>query len=150
MSQDQSIWRCDRSIPSDTAAGRCVLGEVLVQLEARNWSRREVFAVHLAMEEALVNAIIHGNKLDAERKIRVVCDLTTESIRIEIADEGDGFDPSAVPDPREPDRLDTPSGRGVMLMREFMTRVEFCDLGSRIVLEKDRMPAGRSGRRGAT
>ena len=149
MSQDQSIWRCDRSIPSDTAAGRRVLGEVLEQLEALNWSRREVFAVHLAMEEALVNAIIHGNKLDVERKIRVACDLTAESIRIEIADEGDGFDPSTVPDPRKPDRLDTPSGRGVMLMKEFMTRVEFCDMGSRIVLEKDRMPAGRPDKRGA-
>lgn len=101
--------------------------------------------MHLAMEEALVNAIIHGNKLNAEKKIQVACDLTAESIRIEIADEGCGFDPLAVPDPRNPDRLDAPSGRGVMLMKEFMTRVEFCEQGSRIVLEKDRSPAARPG-----
>ena len=55
MPEDQSIWRCDRSIPTDTAAGRRILQEVLKQLRGQDWPRREIFAVHLAMEEALVS-----------------------------------------------------------------------------------------------
>lgn len=65
---DRSDWLYDRIIASDTKAARLVLDEMLQQLEARDWQQREIFAVHLAMEEALVNAICHGNCSDAEER----------------------------------------------------------------------------------
>lgn len=138
MSEKQWIWRCDHVIPSDTAAGRRVLDEVLEKLKARNWGERDVFSVHLAMEEALVNAIKHGNRLDPNKQVRISCRISPELVRVEITDEGEGFDPTTLPNPTDPDRLECPSGRGVMLMNAFMSRVEYGGSGNRVVLEKQR------------
>jgi serine/threonine-protein kinase RsbW len=138
MSEEHWIWRRDHVIPSDTAAGRRVLCEVLRELEARHWSRRDVFAVHLAMEEALVNAIKHGNRLDPDKHVRISCRMSPELIRVEISDEGAGFDPTSLPDPTDPDRLECPGGRGVLLMKAFMSRVEWGGSGNRVLLERKR------------
>jgi serine/threonine-protein kinase RsbW len=138
MSTEQWIWRRDHVIPSDTAAGRRVLDEVLAELEARHWSQHDVFAVHLAMEEALVNAIKHGNRTDPDKQVRVRCRMSPKLIRVEICDEGPGFNPESLPDPTDPDRLECPGGRGVMLMKAFMSRVEFNEQGNRVLLEKRR------------
>ena len=131
-------WLYDRVIASDTKAARLVLDELLAQLEARQWQQRDIFAVHLATEEALVNAICHGNRSDARKNVRVVCRLNRERIHIEISDEGGGFDPAALPDPTDMDQLHVPCGRGVMLMRAFMSRVEFNARGNAVIMEKDR------------
>lgn len=138
MSEEQWIWRRDHVIESDTAAGRRVLDEVLQELQARHWCQRDVFAVHLAMEEALVNAIIHGNRLARDKHVRISCRMSPELIRVEISDEGPGFDPDALPDPTDPERLGCPGGRGVMLIKAFMSRVEWGGSGNRVLLEKDR------------
>ena len=63
--------------------------------------------------------------------------ISPNSIYARIEDEGDGFDPAALPDPTDPDRLETPGGRGVLLMRAFMTRVKYNDQGNCVVLEKE-------------
>ena len=63
-SDEQWTWQCDRVIPSDTAVGRRLLDDVLRQLETLHWGRRDIFGVHLAVDEALVNAILHGNAAD--------------------------------------------------------------------------------------
>jgi serine/threonine-protein kinase RsbW len=97
-----------------------------------------VFCVQLAMEEALVNAIKHGNREDATKQVRVHCALSAERIRIEISDEGPGFDPTAVPDPTDDSRLEVPCGRGLLLMRSFMSLVEFNAAGNCVVMEKHR------------
>lgn len=138
MSDNRWIWRCDRVIPSNMEAGRRVLGEVLRELEATGWGRRDIFAVHLSMEESLVNAIRHGNQLDPKKRVSIECSMTSDLVRIEITDEGPGFDPDEIPDPTLPDRLDVPGGRGLLLMRTFMSRVEFHDRGRRILLERRR------------
>lgn len=132
------LWRYDRVIASDPAVARQVLDEMLVQLEVQGWQQRDVFAVHLATEEALVNAIQHGNGSDARKKIHVVCLLGCDRIRVEITDEGRGFNPLALPDPTSGDHLHVPNGRGVMLMKAFMSRVEFNVRGNRVTLEKER------------
>jgi len=138
MSEDQWIWQCEHVIPSDTASGRRILGEVLGQLRSRQWGAHDLFGVHLAMEEALVNAIQHGNRFDEDKQVRIACRIAPGLVRIEITDEGEGFDPAAVPDPTENGRLESPGGRGVMLMRAFMTRVEYNESGNRVILEKER------------
>ena len=135
---DRWVWLYDRVIVSDTKAARQVLDEVLAQLEAEHWEPRDIFAVHLATEEALVNAICHGNCSDARKNVHVVCRLACDRIRIEITDEGGGFDPAVLPDPTTSDQLHVPCGRGVMLMRAFMSRVEFNAQGNTVIMEKDR------------
>src|SRR5580658_8931679 len=91
---DPWLWRYDRVIASDTSVARQVLDEMLAQLEAQRWQQRDIFAVHLATEEALVNAIHHGNGSDAQKNVHFVCLLGGDRVRIEISDEGPGFDPS--------------------------------------------------------
>ncbi len=138
MSDNRWIWRRDYAIPSDAESGRRVLDELLKQLRAQNWSDHEVFGIRLAAHEALVNAICHGNGLDIQKQVQVHYRISPELVRIEILDEGQGFDPACVPNPTDPERLQCPSGRGVMLMRAYMTRVEYRGHGNCVVLEKRR------------
>lgn len=131
-------WQCDRMIANDTALGRRLLDDLLGQLEALHWSRRDIFGVHLAVDEALVNAIHHGNAGDAAKHVQFSARACPTKVRVEIVDEGTGFDPDTLPDPTTPERLGCPGGRGVLLMRAFMSRVEFRDRGNHVVLEKER------------
>jgi serine/threonine-protein kinase RsbW len=135
---DRWVWLCDRVFASDTKVARQVLDEMLEQLEAQNWQQRDIFAVHLATEEALVNAILHGNGSNTDKRVHFVCRLGGDRIRIEISDEGGGFDPASLPDPTCTDQIHIPCGRGVMLMRAFMSRVEFNERGNHVTMEKDR------------
>ncbi len=139
---EEWTWQCDQVIPSDLAAGRRLLADSLRQLETLHWCRRDLFAVRLAVDEALVNAISHGNSLDETKQVHYCCRISPQKIRVEIADEGCGFDPDRLPDPTLPGHLGCPHGRGVMLMRAFMSRVEFREHGSQVVLEKDRGTPG--------
>ena len=136
------LWHYDRVIGSDPALSRQVLDEMLNQLEAQHWHKRDIFAIHLAAEEALVNAIHHGNGSDARKNVHFICSLNGHRIRIEISDEGTGFNPSTLPDPTNGEHLHVPCGRGVMLMRAFMSRVEFNAAGNRVVMEKVRESEG--------
>ena len=137
-SDDNWTWQCDETLPNDTAVGRELLDVLLHQLEALHWTRRDIFGVHLAVDEALVNAILHGNRLDRSKHVRFCCRLSPQKVRVEIIDEGPGFDPDSLPDPTDACHLNRPGGRGVMLMRAFMSRVEFRDHGNHVVLEKER------------
>lgn len=128
----------ERSIPSDSAEGKALISELLAELTQLSWGEHELFGVHLAVEEALVNAIKHGNRNDRSKQVHVVLKLAEQDIRIEISDEGKGFDPAAVPDPTDEENLEIPSGRGLMLMRNFMNSVEFSEQGTHVVMEKKR------------
>jgi len=94
--------------------------------------------VQLAVEEALVNAIKHGNKDDPAKSVRVLVQTSPDQLRVEITDEGPGFDPGQVPDPTDLDRLDTPHGRGLMLIHSYMTHVEYKGRGNELVMQKKR------------
>ena len=137
---DAAGWRKIIDLPSERGASRIIMEDLLEQLGLHGWSPSDTFAIHLAAEEAIVNAIVHGNKLDAAKRVHVRCHVSSEVARIEVADEGPGFDPAAVPDCRDEERLEAPGGRGVMLMRTFMTRIEYNDRGNRVLMEKQRPP----------
>ena len=126
----------EREIPSDFAVGKQLIDELLVELGKLDWMEPDVFAVHLAVEEALVNAIKHGNQNDEDKKVFFSVNATPSSVRIKIVDEGSGFDPGEVPDPTDDDNLEVPSGRGLMLMRSFMSSVVFNATGNEVVMEK--------------
>ena len=140
MSDTQSVWRSDHVIPSRPEASRDVQEELLEQMTRLEWGEHDVFSVRLAMEEALINAIKHGNHYDPAKTVEVVCQILPDRVRIEISDQGKGFDLAAVPDPTDPDNLESPCGRGLMLMRSFMSRVEFNETGNRVLMERERTP----------
>ena len=124
------------AIPSDTSRGHEVQERILGLLEEHAFPDKDTFGIKLALEEALVNAIKHGNGMDPDKNVRVCCEINGERVLIVDDDEGEGFDPADVPDPTEDDNLEKPSGRGLMLMRAFMTRIEYNDRGNRVLLEK--------------
>jgi serine/threonine-protein kinase RsbW len=123
-------------IPSDTEAGHAIQERILKALESLEYPPRDVFGVRLALEEALVNAIKHGNAMDPDKQVRIACEVTQEQVRIEIEDQGPGFAPSDVADPTDDENLDCPGGRGIMLMRAFMNVIEYNALGNCVTLVK--------------
>ena len=94
----------------------------------------------MVAREAAVNAILHGNGMDAEKNITCGFEATDAMLRIVIADQGKGLDPDAIPDPLAPENLLRPSGRGIFLMRTFVDEVSFRALhpGTEITLIKRR------------
>jgi serine/threonine-protein kinase RsbW len=140
MAQQSSseAWRLAIDLPSERGVTRRVTDGLLEQLGAFGWSPSDVFAIHLAVEEAIVNAIVHGNRLDPAKRVHVECEVSRDLARVAITDEGEGFDPKLVPDCTLDERLECPGGRGVMLMRSFMTRIEYNAKGNAVVLEKTR------------
>ena len=135
------IWRREVELPSERGASRLVTDDLLEQLGRHGWCPSDIFAIHLAAEEAIVNAIVHGNKLDTAKRVHVACEVGPELVRIRITDQGAGFDPAQVPDCTLDERLEVPSGRGVMLMKSFMTRIEYNATGNSVLLEKRHDPA---------
>jgi serine/threonine-protein kinase RsbW len=117
-----------------------VLGPVAEALAREGYKEHDLFGVRLALEEALVNALKHGNRYDPDKEVRVRWEVTAEEAVFEVEDEGPGFDPTGVPDPREPANREQDHGRGLLLMRHFMTRVEFSGCGNRVTLCKRRSP----------
>jgi serine/threonine-protein kinase RsbW len=93
--------------------------------------------LEIAVREALANAIIHGNSNQHSKRIFLRCyGNPRRGLLILVRDEGPGFDPEQVPDPRQPDRLDLHHGRGLLLMRELMDRVEYRKGGREVLLYK--------------
>ncbi|HEY2881143.1 MAG TPA: ATP-binding protein [Pirellulales bacterium] len=131
-------WTTESRLPSVRGASHQLLGNLLAELRREQWSEADIFGIHLAVEEALVNAIRHGNDSDQSKQVHVVCKLASHRLRVEIADEGAGFDPNEVPDCTREENWHRPSGRGIMLMRNYMSRVEYLDGGHRVVMERDR------------
>ena len=133
-------WRVELDLPSERGKSRLITDDLLEQLGRFGWEASDIFGIHLAAEEAITNGIVHGNKLDPDKTVHVACEVSRGRMWMEITDQGEGFDPAAVPDCTLDERLDVPSGRGVMLMRSFMTRIEYNAKGNSVVLEKLRAP----------
>ena len=104
--------------------------QILSALEAKGFSQDDVFAVHLALEEAFLNAVKHGNKMDPAKKVRIEWRLDREKAELSITDEGEGFDPRGIPDPRVGENLYRPEGRGLLLIRSYMHCVEYNERGN--------------------
>jgi serine/threonine-protein kinase RsbW len=111
---------------------------VLVELKRHKFSQKSIFAIKLALEEALSNAIKHGNRCDCSKPVTVRYDVDDERAVIIVRDEGCGFEPEEVPDPTTPDRLPLPNGRGIMLMCAYMDEVRFRDHGREVYFVKYR------------
>ncbi len=126
----------DVTIPSDMAKGREVQEQIVESLEADGFSPRDIFGVRLALEEAIVNAIKHGNRMDPDKSVRGQWGINCTLVKVSIEDQGPGFAPEDIPDPTDEENLDKPGGRGIMLMKSFMSDVSYNDRGNVLVMEK--------------
>lgn len=105
-------------------------------LRALRYSEQDVFCVKLALEEALVNAIKHGNQMDRVKKVHVRFHATPDRFDVRITDEGPGFNAVELPDPTMAENLERPCGRGIMFMRHYMTAVEYHEPGNSVSMSK--------------
>jgi len=132
-------------IKSSQSAVERLCSQLLEAAVANNFDGDDIFAIHLALEEALLNAIQHGNKEDVVRQITVEYLITPAKFDISIADEGAGFDPDAVPDPRCEENLRKCCGRGLLLMRSYMDAVEYNETGNCVHMVKHKTKARNAG-----
>lgn len=125
-------------IPSRLDDARVMEEQILEAAEQKGFDEGDMFAIKLALEEAFVNAVKHGNQDDATKHVSVSYEVTDDELRVTIADEGTGFDPGGVPDPTDDANLERPCGRGLMLIRAYMDEVEHSPNGNEVRLLKRR------------
>ncbi|MFM8174948.1 MAG: ATP-binding protein [Pirellulaceae bacterium] len=131
-------WTLDRIISSCTDEGQNAIQELMGALVEQGWDGSEFFQVNMAAEEAVVNAIEHGNKRDPCKSVHLLFRVSPSEIYLEITDEGAGFNPATLPDPTDEELIDKPRGRGVLLIKEFMSEVHYNDRGNSVVMIKRR------------
>lgn len=125
------------TIPADPAAIPMLTDGVTHVLEEKGWADADVMAVELALQESVANAIRHGCRGDATKRLQcsVTCDESGE-ILISVRDPGPGFDPTTVANPLDPANVLKPSGRGIFLINGLMDDVRFADGGRELQMRK--------------
>ncbi len=123
-------------LPSDVSLMNGVLQYLLERVAKLGLIKPERSNLFVALDEAFVNAVKHGNKNDPTKLVRITADLTPKEACFTVEDEGDGFDIKAIPDPCDPTNLFKASGRGVLLMYNIMDEVEYNAQGNRVKMVK--------------
>lgn len=135
---ETNSWNYDDRIPSDTKLGNKLILEIVANIQKIGWSESDVFGVHMALEEAIINAIKHGNQCDPDKHVHVIVKSTSDEFYLKVVDQGEGFDPDDVPDPTLDENLELGSGRGLLLMRHYMDEVIYSDRGTQLEVRKKR------------
>lgn len=107
---------------------------ILAAAERSGYSKASRFAIRLAFEEAVTNAFRHGHAQLPDDPIDIEYDIDAERVVMTISDRGPGFEPETVPDPTLEQNLANPSGRGLMLIRTYMSEVAFNDRGNQVTM----------------
>ena len=111
-----------------------VCEQILSKLKDNGFSKEDIFAVHLALEEAFLNAVKHGNKMDSAKNVKIDYSVGSDRVEISMTDQGDGFEPEAVADPRWGESLYKPEGRGLLLINSYMDVVRFNKRGNSVFM----------------
>ncbi|MGI9034868.1 MAG: ATP-binding protein [Pyrinomonadaceae bacterium] len=122
--------------PSFISLMRCILDYLLKRVEKTGIVNSENSNLFIALDEAFVNAVKHGNKFDAQKLVRITADISTQEARFTVEDEGEGFDVNSIPDPRNPENLFKTSGRGVLIIHNVMDEVKYNERGNRVEMVK--------------
>ena len=110
-----------------------VEGDIIARLEQFAYAKASRFAVKLSVEEAVANAFNHGHKnLPPGVPVRLEYAVAPDEVRIAVEDQGPGFTPEDVPDPTLEENLERGSGRGLLLIRAYMSRVEYNKQGNKL------------------
>jgi serine/threonine-protein kinase RsbW len=110
---------------------------IMAALRQCGYGSDTVFAIKLAYEEAVTNAVKHGNCNDRSKHVYVRYHVDPRRVVIMVRDEGCGFLPEKVPDPTADENLERPCGRGIMLMSAYMTKLRFSPSGNEVWMLKE-------------
>jgi serine/threonine-protein kinase RsbW len=127
--------------PSNFNDGSACQQRIIEEVERHGFNPNSIFATRLALEEALVNAIKHGNKLDPAKRVIVEAKVSKDKVEIEIEDQGPGFDRKCVPDPTADENLCKCSGRGILLIEAYMNSVTWSHGGRRVRMVRYNEPS---------
>src|SRR5467141_805885 len=132
-----SLLEIDAWIPSEISAISPLVKRLMRLIEGSHCITGEESAVELALREALNNAVVHGNRMDAHKLVHVQCRCDSgKGISLVVKDQGQGFDPNAVPNRLSPENLGADHGRGIWLMRAAMDEVSFEHGGAEVHMRK--------------
>jgi serine/threonine-protein kinase RsbW len=138
LAESKDILHKSWKIKSTEQEVKKLICEMLKTLQSHAFDEDMLFAVHLSLEEAFVNAIEHGNHGDPQKNIAIECLITPDKFDVSISDEGFGFNPNGIPDPRCNGNLYKSTGRGVLLIQSYMDVVEYNSRGNCIHMVKYR------------
>jgi serine/threonine-protein kinase RsbW len=124
--------KIDLDLPSDLTLMNAVLEYLLGRVARLGLIQPEQSNLFVALDEAFVNAVKHGNRHDPEKLLRVTVELSAREAIFTVEDEGDGFDVREIPDPCDPANLFKSNGRGVLLIYNIMDEVEYSDRGNKL------------------
>jgi serine/threonine-protein kinase RsbW len=128
-------------LPSDLALMNGVLQYLLERVSKLGLIKPERSNLFVALDEAFVNAVKHGNKNDPTKLVRITAELSPKEACFTVEDEGEGFNVQSIPDPCDPANLFKSSGRGVLLIYNIMDEVEYNAQGNRVKMVKRPDPA---------
>jgi serine/threonine-protein kinase RsbW len=128
---EENMQRVEIHLPSEV---RQVLDRVENWMRVWGYSRQDLFAIKVALQEALSNAFRHGNRSDPSRHVRVSFRVTTDEVLIGVEDQGAGFDPARVADAVLDPSGELRGGWGLFLMRAYTTWLTFDPPGNRVIL----------------
>jgi len=137
-SKDSMSWSYHQLISSETDVGHAQIEILMTQLEKFGWDGRDLFHVRMAVEEAVVNAIEHGNKRDPLKLVELDFRVSPDLCYIDVIDQGEGFDPNALHDCTDEEFVDKPRGRGVMLIKELMSETMYNAKGNQLTMIRRR------------
>jgi serine/threonine-protein kinase RsbW len=123
-------------LPSTISTMHSVLDYLMKRVEKVGVINPEQSNLFIALDEAFVNAVKHGNKFDANKLVKICAEVSVKEARFTVEDEGDGFDVNAIPDPTNPENLFKTSGRGVMFIYNIMDEVKYNERGNRLTMVK--------------
>ena len=132
MSDPSTVFACDETLQELRAGLERVHEMVGAALTRVGFDEGAAFAIRLALEEAIVNGFRHGNRNDPTKVVFFRSRIDDKSAWFEIEDQGPGFDPKAIPDPTDQFNIEMPSGRGVMLIKAYMTDAEYVPPGNKL------------------
>jgi serine/threonine-protein kinase RsbW len=130
-------------VPSAISLMHIVLEYLMKRVEKLGVVKSEQSNLFVALDEAFVNAVKHGNKFDAKKLVRIIAEVSAAEARFTIEDEGEGFDVNSIPDPLDPSNLFKTSGRGVLFIYNIMDEVKYNERGNRLTMIKKRTDAER-------
>ena len=122
--------------PSAIGLMHAILDYLLRRVEKVGVVNPESSNLFIALDEAFVNAVKHGNKFDAGKNVKVSAEVSVQEARFTVEDEGDGFDVNSIPDPTNPENLFKASGRGVLFIHNIMDEVRYNERGNRLEMIK--------------
>jgi serine/threonine-protein kinase RsbW len=124
------------TFPSDVSLMDAVLNYLVGRVAKFGLINPENSNLFIALDEAFVNAVKHGNRYDPKKIVHISADLSPDEARFTVEDEGEGFNPKQIPDPCDSENLFKTSGRGVLLIHNIMDEVEYSERGNRLTMVK--------------